>query len=194
MKDILELSSGEKIRFRHIKKADLDAVWRNFNEVVKEDIYPVFSPVETQYEKESWYDNLKREKNLCIVADNLNLEHPFNVIGQCEISNIEWDASRHVGSLGIIVQHKYRDLGIGYRLIDIAIRDAYKLNNKKKIILSCFSNNERAIHLYKKIGFIKVGQRKAQFKIEENYYDEVLMDLCIEDYLNKKKHLNLESK
>jgi RimJ/RimL family protein N-acetyltransferase len=183
MKETFELSTGELIILRHIKKSDLNAVWRNFNEVVEEDIYPVFFPVETQFEKESWYDNLKREQNVCIVADNLDLKEPTNVIGQCEISNIEWDASKHVGSLGIIVQKEFRDMGIGTRLIDNAIRESKKLSNKEKIILSCFSNNERAIHLYEKIGFKEVGVREAQFKIEGRYYDELLMELFIDDYL-----------
>jgi len=186
MKETFELSTGEKIIFRHIKRSDLNAVWRNFNEVVEEDIYPVFFPVETQFEKESWYDSLKREQNVCIVADNLELKEPNNVVGQCEISNVEWDASEHVGSLGIIVQKQFRDMGIGRRLMDMAIRESKKLNNKEKIILSCFSNNERAIHLYKKFGFKEVGVRKAQFKIEGEYYDELLMELFIEDYLESQ--------
>ncbi len=183
MKEVFKISTGEEIYLRYIKRSDLNAVWRNFNEVVEEDIYPVFFPVETQFEKESWYDSLKREKNICIIADNLDLKVPFNVVGQCEISNIEWDASKHVGSLGVIVQKNYRDMGIGKRLIDMAIRESQKLNNKEKIILSCFTNNERAIHLYKELGFKEVGIRKAQFKIEGRYYDELLMELLIEDYL-----------
>jgi len=189
MKKIIELKNIGKIIFRHVKKADIEGIWNNFNEVLKEGIYlPVFSPVSSEYEKNAWYNSLKKEKEICIVAEHSDLESPYNIIGQCEVSNSQWEAAAHVGILGIIIKKKYRDLGIGYHLIDIALRESKKLNNKEKIILSCFANNERGLKLYKKIGFIEVGVRKKQFYMNGTYYDEVLMEIFIDDYLKKIKN------
>ena len=188
MKRILELKSGEKITLRHLSKTDVEGVWNNFNEVVDEGIYlPIFFPVRSQLEKDSWYHNIKKEKEICIIAENQKLRIPYNIIGQCEISNSNWDADLHVGILGIIVKNEYRDLSIGLNLIDLAIRESKILNNKEKIILSCFSTNKRAINLYEKVGFEKVGVRKKQFYMDSNYYDEVLMELWIDDYLKKNE-------
>lgn len=178
------LSSGDEVIFRHVRRKDANAVWRNFNQVVEEGIYlPVFFPVKSQFEKNNWYDILKKSNEICIVAENLNLERSSNIIGQCEISNVDWDAASHVGNLGIIVRKNYRDEGIGRKLIDLAIRESKKLNEKEKIILSCFASNKRALYLYKSMGFQTVGLRKKQFLIEDNYYDEVLMELFIDEYL-----------
>ncbi len=173
------------IKLRHIKKSDLDGIWHNFNEVVEEGLYlPVFFPVRSEYEKVSWYEVLKREREICIVAEDTRKKSPYNIVGQCEISNIEWDAATHVGNLGIIVARNYRDQGIGRKLIEFALEEAKKLNNKKKIILSCFSTNERAINLYKSIGFKEIGIRKNQFFIQNKFYDEVLMEIFLDDKLN----------
>jgi len=186
MKKVIELETGETVILRHVKKSDLDGIWKNFNEVLEEGTYlPVFTPVKTEIEKNSWYDNIKREHEICIVAEMTDLKPPYNIIGQCEISNLEWEAATHVGSLGIIISEKYRDLGLGKYLIDMAIREAKNLNNKEKIILSCFLNNERALYLYKKMGFRVVGVRKKQFYMDAVYYDEVMMELFVEDYLQK---------
>ena len=87
----------------------------------------------------------------------------------------------------ISLKNKYRDLGIGFNLIDLAIRESKTLNNKKKIILSCFSTNERALFLYEKVGFERVGVRKKQFYMDSKYYDEVLLELWIDDYLTKNE-------
>jgi ribosomal protein S18 acetylase RimI-like enzyme len=182
----LELATGEKIVVRHIGKSDIEGVWKNFNEVIEEGIYlPVLFPVRSQMEQDSWYRKITNEHEICIIAENKGLKPPFNVIGQCEISNCDWDAGLHVGILGIIVKKKYRDMGIGLNLIDMAVRESKSLNNKEKIILSCFSTNERALHLYKKLGFEVVGIRKKQFYMDSVYYDEVLMDLWIDDYINQ---------
>ncbi len=184
MKKVLEIETGEKVIIRHLKKSDKDGVWRNFNEVIEEGIYlPVFTPVISDFEKNSWYEDIKKGHEICIVAEIPNNKSPFNIIGQCEISNLEWEASTHVGSLGIIVKQKYRDLRVGFHLIDMAIRESKKLNNKEKIILSCFSTNERALYLYKKMGFKEVGCRKKQFYMDSKYYDEIMMEICIADYL-----------
>ncbi|MFX0011398.1 MAG: GNAT family N-acetyltransferase [Candidatus Hermodarchaeota archaeon] len=184
MKEVLKLKTGEKVIIRHIVESDIDGVWNNFNEVVEEGIYlPVLFPVKSKFEKQSWYNNLQKDKEICIVAVHPNLKNPSNILGQCEVSSLDWDAATHVGSLGIIVQKKYRDLGIGFHLIDMAIRESKKLNGKEKIILSCFSNNERALYLYKKMGFKDIGKREKQFYMDSQYFDEILMELWIDDYI-----------
>jgi len=186
MKEVVKLKNGENFLFRHAVESDIDGIWNNFNEVVDEGIYlPVLFPVRSKFEKQSWFQDIKKERQICIVAIHPTMISPHNILGQCEISNLEWDAATHVGSLGIIVQKKFRDLGIGFNLIDKAIRESKRLNNKEKIILSCFSDNERALYLYKKIGFKMVGIRKKQFYMDSDYYDEIMMELWIDDYLNK---------
>ena len=184
MKKQLLLDTGEKVKLRHLKKSDIDGVWKNFNEVLEEGAYlPVFTPVKTDMEKISWYENIKNNHEICLIAEIPSRESPYNIIGQCEISDLEWEAASHVGSLGIIVKGKYRNKGIGTRLIDLSLRESKKLNNKEKIILSCFSTNERALHLYKKLGFKVVGIRENQFYMDSTYHDEVLMEILIDDYL-----------
>lgn len=191
MKKVLELKNGEKVVLRHLKKSDVEGIWNNFNDVIEEGIYlPVFYPVRTQIEKESWYHNIKKENEICVIAEIPEISPPDNIIGHCEISNSEWDAASHVGLLGIIIKKNYRDLSIGRNLIDMTIKESKKLNHKEKIILSCFSTNKRAIHLYKKLGFRIVGIRKNQFYIDLKYYDEILMELWIDNYLKNKEIKN----
>jgi len=185
MKKVLELKTGETIIIRHLTKLDVVGVWSNFNEVIDEGLYlPVFFPVRSQLEKDSWYNNVKKEKEICIIAENPDLKPPHNIIGQCEISNSNWDAAAHVGILGIIIKKKYRNLTIGRNLIDYAIRESKKLNNKEKILLCSFSTNDRAIHLFKKLGFRVIGVKKKQFFMDLKYVDEVVMELWIDDYLS----------
>jgi RimJ/RimL family protein N-acetyltransferase len=184
MKKQFELKNGERIIIRHVEESDINGVWNNFNEVIEEGVYlPIFFPVRSQYEKQSWFDVLKREKEICLIAKKINMTGSNAVIGQVEVSNLEWDAATHVGSLGIIVKNKYRDQGLGFRLIDSAIKESKRLNKKQKLILSCFSNNERALYLYKKIGFKVIGRRNRQFYMDSKYFDEILMELWIDDYL-----------
>lgn len=188
MKKVLEfeLKTREKIKiiFRHVKKSDVKGVWNNFNEVLKEAVFlPVLTPVETDWEKRVWFDNLKKENEMCVVAENSNLKPPEHIVGQCELSNLQWEAATHVFSLGIIIRKEFRDLGIGRAMIDFAIHESKRIYNKEKIILSCFSSNNRGLYLYESMGFKKIGIRKNQFYMNSEYYDEVLFEIFLDEYL-----------
>ena len=83
MNTTLELTTGEKIVIRHLSKSDVEGVWNNFNEVVEEGIYlPVFFPVRSRLEKESWYHKIKNEKEVCIIAESRKLKYHYKIIGQ----------------------------------------------------------------------------------------------------------------
>lgn len=173
------LSDGTKVDviIRYAMKSDLPMVWENFNEVVQERIFiPVISEVSNKYEQESWFYNHQSENNVVLIA-----EIGGKVIGHCTIEHNNWECSEQVGELGILLNKQYRHArpSIGKILVKIAIREA-KLKGFKKITLSVFHTNTNAIKMYKKIGFTIVGTRKKQFQIDNNCYDEMLMDYFIE--------------
>lgn len=176
---IKKLKNGDTAIFRHLKREDLDEIWEIFNKVVSEMKYiPVINPVTSRFEKENWYYRQKEENNIVIVAE---LENPNQIIGQCMIEHIGWDAAIHVGELGIIVDPAYRNIGVGKTLIQEALNAASK-KLFEKVILSCFHTNLHALNLYKKVGFQEVGCRKEQFKLNGTYYDEILMELYLKDF------------
>ncbi len=172
---IITLKNNQKILLRHIQKQDLDEIWNNYNEVIDEGTYqPSFTKVVDKFEKISWYNELIGFGNLCIVAELQN-DIDNTVVAQCTIHNDEWEASEHVGMLGIIVRKTFRDLGLGRHLMEFSMKEAYK-NGKRKIVLGTLISNERAIHLYEKLGFRKIGVRQKQFLMNKKYIDELLME------------------
>lgn len=48
------------------------------------------------------------------------------------------------------------------------------------ISLGVKSDNTAAIKLYESLGFEVVGRHRDYFKLEDSYYDELLMDLALE--------------
>lgn len=177
----IQIKNGREVLLRHIERSDVDWIWENFNQVVDEGKYlPTFEKVVTEYEKTSWWRDLRMLENLCLVAEDENIEGSKNIVGQVTIEDIQWEASDHVAVLGIIVRKDYRNQGLGYELIKYALEEAEKIN-KEKVTLSVFATNESAIQLYKKIGFKTVGIREKQFFMDSHYIDEVLMEIWLSD-------------
>ncbi|WXG45266.1 MAG: GNAT family N-acetyltransferase [Candidatus Atabeyarchaeum deiterrae] len=99
-------------------------------------------------------------------------------VGYLTIEESIWDISQHVGELGIAVLSEFRGIGIGAALLESAIDEAPK-KGFKKIELSVFHNNKRAMKLYNKFGFKKVGRKKSQFNVNGEYVDEIIMERFI---------------
>lgn len=174
----IQLKNNEIIVLRHIQKDDLDEIWDNYNEVIDEGKYqPSFTKVVDKFEKVSWYNELVGYNNLCIVAE-YNSPQRKKIIGQCTIHHDDWEASEHVGTLGIIIRREFRNLGLGTQLIEFAIEES-KQNGKKKIVLGTLVTNTFAIRLYEKLGFRRIGIRKKQFYMKKKYIDELLMEKWI---------------
>ncbi len=74
--------------------------------------------------------------------------------------------------MGIIAS--YRGQGLGFRLIDAAMKQARKAGFVR-IELGVHADNERAIALYEKVGFIREGVARDAVFIDGRYVDTVNM-------------------
>jgi len=94
-----------------------------------------------------------------------------------------------VGSaeFGIIIGEKSSwGKGVGEICTRLVIDYGFSELNLNRIYLSVLASNERAINLYKKIGFIQEGiLRKAQYK-NNTYIDVVLMAILRDEYDQNK--------
>ena len=82
----------------------------------------------------------------------------------------------HRAELGITVLKSEWNKGLGSRLLEMAIEYA-KSHGIEIINLEVRSDNFRAIHVYEKFGFRKIGASPAYFKIGDSYIDFDIMYL-----------------
>ena len=86
---------------------------------------------------------------------------------------------RHRGYFGVSIQKAYCDLGLGSIILQEAIKQA-KENGFEQLELGVFEDNTKAIHVYEKAGFQKVGVLPRAFKLKDgSYRDEVQMVLYL---------------
>jgi len=89
--------------------------------------------------------------------------------------------SRHVAQLGIAVCRDLWSQGIGRALMDYAIDWARANRFLKKISLLVYSDNERAISIYRAYGFVHEGvlQHEVYLTAADRYVDLVSMGLML---------------
>jgi ribosomal protein S18 acetylase RimI-like enzyme len=98
------------------------------------------------------------------------------VVGWADVFPSWADAISHCGQLGMGVVAEYRGQGIGRRLIDQCIAKAWQ-RGITRIELEVRTDNERAIHLYERVGFSRESTKRRAMRFDGIYYDAFQMVL-----------------
>lgn len=128
--------------------------------------YPEEVKISIEQEKEilKWF--IDSERDLMIIA-----EVDGKVAGNCSFSAVGGKLRvRHRCSLGIALYQKYWGLGIGRELTALLLEKARECGYEQ-IELEVVSRNERAIALYEKMGFVRIGERPCAMKHKDGTYD-----------------------
>lgn len=96
------------------------------------------------------------------------------VVGWCDISRNERPTRAHGGMLGMGIIPAYRNRGLGTRLIEAALGEARR-QGFVRVALSAHADNERAIALYRKVGFVEEGVERDGLCVDSRYCDIITM-------------------
>lgn len=171
---IVEEFDGKKVIFRYPKMEDAEDCMELINSIVGEDHYIMkVSKVDLEEEKEWLKGEIEGMENDDKIR--LHVEVDGKVMGGVDMNREEREAQQHVGEIGIILSKKIRDMGIGTKLINKICEISKEELDIEIIKISYIKGNERAKHVYEKLGFEEVGVFPKSRKINNSYDDEVLM-------------------
>lgn len=101
------------------------------------------------------------------------------LIGRVGVSKNSPKRKNHVCTLFLGIIKEYWGNGIGGKSLDFIINKAKK-SGYTVMRLCCYSENIRAINLYKSRGFIEVGKLPKTYKCNKTYYEATIMQLDLE--------------
>ena len=97
------------------------------------------------------------------------------VIGSAGLQVCTNPRMRHVGTLGMLVHTEFQNQGIGTALMKTVLELADNWLMLVRVELEVFADNERAIHLYEKLGFEKEGLLRMTTVRSGRYVDDCKM-------------------
>jgi len=163
---------GGEVILRAPKWSDLDDMLIFINSLVEEGIDIVMDTKVTREAEIDWLaDYLSQVEKDEAVGIAAEVDGTF--VGQVTV-NRRTGHLKHVGMLGIALKAGYRDIGIGSELIIEAEKQA-RLLGLDLITLEVFASNSRAIRLYEKRGYKRVGSIPGCYLKEGDYFDNVIM-------------------
>lgn len=127
--------------------------------------------------RESIAGIIRHQENVFTIVDNASEE----AIGRCLLFGI--NQVDRCAMLGIFIgEPAYQGKGYGEEALCLLLDYAFNLLNLHNMMLGVFSFNERAIHVYQKIGFQVIGRRRQAREIGGVKYDAILMDLLASEF------------
>ncbi|AEH34778.1 spermidine N1-acetyltransferase [Vibrio anguillarum] len=170
---------NNQLSLRALERGDLRFIHdlnnnRNIMSYWFEEPYESFDELEELYNKHI-HDNAERR----FVVENRDKE----LIGLVEL--IEIDYIHRSGEFQIIITPEHQGKGFAQTLINKALDYSFTILNLHKIYLHVSTENEKAIHLYQKAGFVEEGHLVEEFFINGQYRDVKRMYILQNAYLNK---------
>ena len=173
LKSLLSKNNKE-ILIRTAKLKDAMTLCDFMYRISKERIYSIVEPEEFKETHKSYRKRIERFNNspgkLYLVA-----EHNKKILGLIQFDNFDFNKCKHNGFVTIFIGRQWRNKGIGRLLMNEFLIWAKQNEMIEKVTLSVFSNNNRAINLYRKMGFKQEGRCPRDMKINGKYVDSVLM-------------------
>lgn len=117
----------------------------------------------------SWWQSMRNMQAPQVVATADDA-----VVGWCDISPRDNPLNAHIGTLGMGLVSGYRGQGLGKGMLTLALEQARE-RKLERIQLSVLHDNDAAIGLYTRLGFVVEGRRHREWKHEGVYRDSVLM-------------------
>lgn len=165
----------ENTVIRTAKLEDASSILQIQKRVVAEGMFLTTSTAEfdkTVEQHRSWIEKvLDNDKETLLVAETSK-----GIVGWIVFLSSNRIRLSHTGAFGMMVDKDFRNKGIGKLLIEDLLRWAESNPFIEKVSLGVFSTNERAIALYKKMGFKEEGRKIKEFKMNNGeYIDDILM-------------------
>lgn len=115
-------------------------------------------------------DNMKKG-HLTLVA-----EQESTIVGMLNATKGSRKRVKHICMFGISIQEDFCNHGLGSKMIQRLLDWAKEDKDIEKVCLEVFAHNERAIHVYEKLGFKVEGRKERHVKFEDGTYsDELIM-------------------
>jgi len=167
---------GNNVTFRYLRENDLDAMLSYINTLIAEDTFIGLygAPLTLEEEKkhlDETIESMKKGDKIVIVVE-INGQY----VGSGDLRRETVRRKKHGGNIGISLLQEYREDGIGTKLLTHLIAEGKKLG-LSLLHLTCLENNDRALHLYEKLGFKRCGYMPNACFWKGGYVGEVTLYL-----------------
>jgi ribosomal protein S18 acetylase RimI-like enzyme len=163
-----------QVTIRRAIPDDADTISAIWGVICAERIYTAINQPFTPQQERDYIASLSDRESIFLAEMN------DQVVGfQClDLWAKYTDSFYHVGVLGTFVLPDWRRKGIAFQLAEHTL-DFARANGYEKLIIYVRAGNHGAQSFYRSLGFVAKGVLERQVKIDDQYEDEVFLELLL---------------
>lgn len=178
---------GEKVYLRAVERKNLETLrkWRNQEWLRK--YFREYREI-TEHMQEKWYENIVAQNDkfvnfeiLAKVAEYNGRKESDVLVGMCGLYYIDWKNKSAEFTIYIAKEYMRRK-GFGSDALKTLLKYGFDEMNLNRIWCEVFDNNE-AIKIYSKLGFVKEGYLRQTNFSDGCYCNSYIMGMIKQDYL-----------
>ena len=124
----------------------------------------------TADDEKDWIRNVRESENTLVISCFVNGQ----AVGSCDITFKNGSKTSHRATVGIAIQKKYWNIGIGSAMFNELIKAAENHEGTEYIDLEFVEGNDRAKALYEKFGFLIKSIKPNFFKLKDGTYQNLV--------------------
>lgn len=169
-----------KVYLRALEMSDLDTLvkWRNDPEITSPlggNTFYVSKSREEQWLKDALLnDNSNIRLAICIKESNIH-------IGNVNLTSVNWINRSAEYSIMIGDKNQWGE-GYAHEASVLILRHAFYEMNLNRVFLTVREDNQRAIRLYNKIGFVREGVLRESVYKNGKYVNMIIMSLLKDEF------------
>jgi RimJ/RimL family protein N-acetyltransferase len=176
--------TGERVKLTSIREADIDTIigWESDHEFMRMMRSDPAYPRPEVAQRAWWSERLKQQDEYHFA---IRLTERCRLIGTFNVNGIEWQHLVAWFSIGI-GDRESRGQGYGAEALALGIAFAFNDLNLHRLQLTVFSYNERAIRLYKRLGFTHEGTFREFLQRDGQRHDMLLFGLLAHEWRSRE--------
>ncbi|NGP46213.1 spermidine N1-acetyltransferase [Bacillaceae bacterium SIJ1] len=168
---------SDGLRLRTLEREDLKFVHElnnnaNIMSYWFEEPYEAFVELQDLYDK---HIHDQSERRFIVEKDQV-------MLGMVELVEIDYIHRR--AEFQIIIDPKHQGRGYAATATQLAMDYAFQVLNLHKLYLVVDEKNDKAIHVYKKVGFSVEAELKGEFFVEGSYHNAIRMCIFQHEYFS----------
>lgn len=174
---------GKQVQLRAVEKTDLDDIMKHWNTFESRIGLGTIIPMSSMMEEDWIRSTHEKAKNQTGFAFIIEHKETKELIGTCGYEEMNWIAKSGVVGIGIHNPENHNK-GYGTDAMICLLKFGFDVLNLNRIELWVMEYNERAIHVYEKLGFKKVGKKRQAHFVQGSYHDIIEMDILRKEFEN----------
>ena len=157
------MKDDTKILLRLEIKSDFPMLWEMYSTLTMKSLQFLPEPP-TEERVRGWVENINYDRVMPILGRVRTKDGQEKIIASATLAFSNQQSTKHVADFGIVVHDDYQNKGLGIILTKYMLEIAME-RGISRVTLKVVTENERAIHVYKKIGF------KVEGNLVNNHYN-----------------------